>query len=281
MSLRQRLAEHGFESNEDHDFALRCLFDAELAHLRCLHVDGHGGRRKTAFAHALGRALEYPHVLYHDFSNSEPASAPQPVQLEDDEPGPLEPGVGAFERAVLEACAFSEADRCMLILDQLQAADFAAQVQLYQFARTAEWTSAAGSVLANRRQLLLVLISEDRLYHSLAKVSFRIWTDNGRHGVDFQPADFGLGRDAVPLFMALGKLFEALDSSPTPSEFRSLLGDLLQRVRSEDQLRQSLFGWSEALEYERLLAGPVQPLLRAAVDAVNDYVGLDHIELTG
>jgi len=50
MSLRTKLAEFGFESNDDYDHALRCLFGQQQAHLRVLHVDGTAGRRKTAFA---------------------------------------------------------------------------------------------------------------------------------------------------------------------------------------------------------------------------------------
>ena len=65
-------AEFGFESNEDYEFPLRTLFDARISHVRTLHVAGESGRRKTAFANALARALEYPHVLYHDFSVPEP-----------------------------------------------------------------------------------------------------------------------------------------------------------------------------------------------------------------
>ena len=36
MSLRKRLADYGFESNDDYDHALRCLFEAPLDHLRTL-----------------------------------------------------------------------------------------------------------------------------------------------------------------------------------------------------------------------------------------------------
>jgi hypothetical protein len=40
MTLRRKLAEFGFESNDDYDHALRCLFGQEQSHLRVLHVDG-------------------------------------------------------------------------------------------------------------------------------------------------------------------------------------------------------------------------------------------------
>lgn len=278
MSLRHQLADHGFESNDDYDFPLRCLFEAEFAHLRVLHVDGHAGRRKTAFANALAQALAYPHVLYHDFSR--PPPPPAPVALaEGDEGGAVEAALTPFERAVTEACAYSEADRTILILDQLQAADFVDQVRLYRLASTREWTAGAATVLAHPRNLLLVLISEDELYHSLARLSFRVWTDAERAFLDYRPEDFGLGRDAQPVFEALTALFEALGTSPTPSAFAHLLRDVLLRVRTEDQLRHALFGWSERLDRPRLYAHELQPLFRAAVDAIGRYVGFDHIEM--
>jgi len=277
--LRHKLADFGFESNDDYDFQLRCLFEAELEHLRVLHVDGHAGRRKTAFANALAQALEYPHVLYHDFSR--PVAAPAPVVTvdESDPGGALEPPLSPFERAVTEACAYSEADRAMLILDQLQAADFADQVRLYRLAHSLEWTSGSGTVLANPRNLLMVLISEDRLYHSLARLSYRVWTDAERAFLDYRPEDFGLGRDAQALFDALTALFQALGSAPTPTEFGRLLRDLLLRVRGEDQLRHALFGWSEQLDRPRLYAPELLPLFRNTVDEIGRYVGLDHIEM--
>ena len=62
MTLKQRLADFGFESNEDYEFQLRLLFDAQIAHLRCVDISGDSGRRKTAFAQALARAVEQPGV---------------------------------------------------------------------------------------------------------------------------------------------------------------------------------------------------------------------------
>ena len=115
INLRRALAQHGFESNDDYEFALRCLFEAELSHLRVLHIDGTAGRRKTAFATALARALEYPHILYHDFTRTEPQAPVVVVPETDEETGPLEPPMSAFERVVTEACAYSEAARTVLV----------------------------------------------------------------------------------------------------------------------------------------------------------------------
>lgn len=279
MSLRHRLADYGFESNADYDYALRCLFEAELAHLRLLHVDGRGGRRKTAFANALAHALDYPHILYHDFSRREPPPAALPVQLDDGSIGPPEPGLSAFERAVSEACAYSEAARTVLILDQLQAADFADQLRLVGFASSGEWTAGSATLVANRRHLLVLLIAEEALYHSLARLAYRVWTDSDRAFLDFRPEDFGLAPDAASLFDALGALFTALGAAPTASEFGRLIKDVLQRVRSEDQLRQSIFGWTEQIERARLYAPEITPQLARVVDAIGAYVGLDHIEM--
>ena len=279
MGLRQDLARFGFESNDDYEFALRSLFSAELPHLRTLHVDGAAGRRKTAFANALARALDYRHILYHDFSQEVAAAPPQPVVLEDGTLSAPEAAPEPFDRAVTEACAFSEAESTILILDQLQAADFADHIRLYHFAMSREWNGPAGSVRANPKHLLLALISEQPLYHSLAKVSYRVWTDAQRAYLDYRPEDYGLGPDAKHLFAELGALFEATQASPTPSEFQHLLQDLLRHVRSEDQLRQALYGWTEGVERARLYSPEVTPRLAATVDALAHYLGHDHIEL--
>jgi len=279
MSLRKNLAAHGFESNDDYEFALRCLFEAELPHLRVLHVDGSASRRKTAFANALAHALDYPHILYHDFSVEVPPPAPVPVLLDDGSVGPSEPAATPFDRAVTEACAYSEGARCILILDQLQAADFADHLRLYEFATTREWQGVAGTVRANARNLLLVLISDEALYHSLAKVSYRVWTDAQRAYLDYRPEDYGLGRDAQGLFAALAALFEQAGASPTPREFERLLQDLLRRVRSEDQLRQALFGWTEGIERARLYAPELTAPLGTVIDQLSRLLGGDEVEL--
>jgi hypothetical protein len=279
MNLRRELARHGFESNTDYSFALDCLFAARIEHVRCLHVDGSAGRRKTAFANALGAALEYPHVLYHDFSQPEPEPLLLPVQLEDGSLAPAEAPLPAFERSITEACAFSESERTLLIFDQLQAAPFAQQLELTEFLRSGEWSSAAGSVLAHRGRLLVALISDGALYHSLTRLSYRIWTDAERAHLDYRPEDYRLGAEAEPLFATLSAAFDVLAVSPTPSEFERLLADLLQRAHGIEQLRQALFGHVEGLEHERLRAEAAQPALNALLEALDELRGVDHIEL--
>ncbi len=196
MSLRTRLAEFGFESNDDYDHALRCLFGQQQAHLRVLHVDGMAGRRKTAFAQALGRALDYPHVLYHDFSAAEAVAMAQPIVLDDGSLGVPEAAPSGFERVMTEACAYSEASPTLVILDQLQSANFADQARLYHFVMEREWNGAGGAATANAKNLVLALISEQPIYHSLAKCSYRVWTDAQRAFLDYRPADYGLGPEA-------------------------------------------------------------------------------------
>lgn len=281
MSLRLKLAEHGFESNEDYEHALRCLFHPEVAHLRVLHVDGSAGRRKTAFAQALARALEYPHILYHDFSQPEPVVATAVLREDASASGPLDAPLPLYERSLIEACAFSEAERTVLIYDQLQCADFATQMRLYRFVDSHEWSSPAGSVQAHAKNFLLLLISEQPLYHSLAKCSFRVWTDAQRGLLDYRPGDYGLGPEAQALFDALASLCAETGAAPTPSEFGQVLADLLARARSEEQLRQSLFGRIEAIERPRLYAPEVLPALRAVLAEAERLLGVDEVVLSG
>src|SRR5207342_848720 len=98
-----------------------------------------------AFAQALGPALDFTQVIYHDFAAPEPPAPAVPVVLEDGSPGPTEAPLPVFERAMTEACAYSESAPTLLILDQLQAAHFNDQRRLYHFAMTREWTNVAGT----------------------------------------------------------------------------------------------------------------------------------------
>lgn len=280
MSLRRRLADFGFESNDDYDYALRCLFEARLGHLRVLHVDGSAGRRKTAFAHALGHALDYQHVLYHDFARPEPAPAPAMAVGEDGTAVAMEAALDGFERVLTEACAYSEAARTVLILDQLQAAAFADHLRLVEFIDSGEWSAGSASVSANPRNFLLLLISEEPLYHSLARQCYRVWTNAERAYLDYRPEDFGLPAEAAGLLAALADVFAAVGCAPTPRETARLLDDLLHRVRSEDQLRQSIFGWTEGIDRARLSAPALAAPLRATLDALEALLGADRVELT-
>lgn len=280
MSLRRRLAEYGFEANEDYEFPLRCLLESQPRGLRCLHVAGDSGRRKTAFAQALGQAWEYPQVVYVDCARPAPPAPVVVVNLDEEggaepESAPLTP----FERAITEASAYSEADRTMLIIDQLQALDFPDQLRLYRFVQDREWVAAGATVYAHPRNLLVLLISEEALYHPLQKCSFRVWTDPASGPLDFKPEDFGLGRDARWLLEALGRVFVALGSGPTLSEYALLLDDVRHRIRTVDHLRTALYGRIEHLSRELLLAPETDALLAEAVAEINRWIGVDEIEL--
>lgn len=279
MSLRQKLASFGFESNDDYEYALRLLFEAQPVGVRCLNIVGESGRRKTAFAHALASALEYPHILYHDFTQFEAPGAAVMVDAESGATQTIEAAVSAFDRAVTEACAYSEGARVALILDQIQASDFQDQIRLYQFAHTREWASVIGQVMANSATLLLVLISETSLYHSLQKQSFKVWADTSGGFVDFDPRELGLGSEVAPLFQAFGEAFRQLGQAPTLSEFAHIIEDALHRVRTLDHLRTSLYGWMENLDRGRLLAPQVGIALSEVIERLSTLVGVEEIEL--
>lgn len=282
MSLRRRLAEFGFESNDDYTFQIDCLMRADIAHLRTLQIAGASGRRKTALANALAQALDFPRIVYHDFSQPEPPPTTIVIATHEDgtsADGPQERPPTAFERAVTEVCAFSEGERAVLIVDQLQLADFHDQTRLFQFIQTHLWNTSAGSVKANAKQLLVVLISEDVLYHPLAHVSYRIWADPSGGRFDYRPEEFGLGLDAREMFRAFAALFDALGAIPTSSEFRKLLADALANARTEEHLRHCIFGWMEQVDRARLFSPAMTPLIHEAVTAMNRHHGMDHIEI--
>ncbi len=268
MDLSRKLAEHGFESNESYDFPIACLCAEPPGLVRCLNVTGRGGRRKTAFAKALAAALEFERVRYHDFS--QPAARTEPRERLADEDA-----LSAFDRAVVEACGYSEAEPSALILDQLQAAPFAEHLRLERFLASAKWPHPQGLAEANPRNLLVMLISEEALYHGLHRLSFRIHTDRGDGPFHHRPADFGLEEDAEPLFAALGELFARLAVTPTASELRLLLGDLLRRVRDPRQLAQAIFGRVEGVEYEALRSRALAPALEAVCERLRDFLAGD------
>jgi hypothetical protein len=282
VSLKRQLAAHGFESNDDYDFVLRCLFEQPVEGVRTANLDGGVARRKTAFAQALGAALEFPRRLYHDCSRPPPPTQPVLVTLgaEDDSGGgPQEAPLTPFERVLTEACAYSEAEPTILVLDQLQHADFHEQIRLYQFVSSREWTVGTATVMANPRNLLLLLVSEQPLYHSLQKLSFRIWADAGSGLVDYRPEDFGLPADAARFMAALTTVFEGLGSAPTPSEYRRIVDDLLARVRSREQLRICLYGRMETVDRDRLLARELDAALDRVVDELIAFFGEETIDI--
>jgi len=281
-SLQSRMAEHGFESNDDYGYHVRCLLAARTSGIRCLNIQGESNRRKTAFASALANALGYPHILYHDFTQKSEPQPPVILPKTQDEFGREEPPIAPLDRIVSEACAFSEGEGTILILDQLQAADFREHIRLYKFLKTAEWRYRETIFYANKRYLLIFIISETPIYHSLQKSSFRIWVSSVSHRqVHYQPSDFGLPEDAGKLMESLARLFEALGTAPTHSEYERLLHDLHYNVRTANCLRHSLYGWVEGVDRGALFAKEFEPVLDQVMSALRDYVGVQEVEVTG
>ncbi|WP_295442743.1 hypothetical protein [uncultured Thiodictyon sp.] len=280
--LRDKLALHGFESNDDYEFQVRCLIEGPTRTLRTLAIEGDSERRKTAFATALARALEFPHRLYLDFTETHPALPDVILPLAEDELGRTEPPIDPLDQVVSEACAQSEAEPTVLILDQLQAADFREHIRIHRLIADCFWDVRGGRYYANPRHLLLFLISESPLYHALQKASFRVWIGRvSEQQVEFLPPDFGLGTEAQPLFDALAALFRTLGSVPTRSEFGHILTDLQLHVRTTEHLRLSLYGRAEGITRQALAAPTLTAALGAVVDAAQTLLVAEHIELRG
>lgn len=281
-TLREKMAEHGFESNIDYAYHLRCLLSQPVDQVPALSVEGDSGRRKTAFATALAAALEYPQRVYHDFTQAKdppPRVVPPPSK---DEEGREEPPIPAFERAMSDACAFSEGEKTVLILDQLQAADFREHIRLYRFLVEAEWHARDATFVANQQNLIVLLISEEPLYHSLQKASFSAWVPRASVGEsDYRPADFGLGPEAADMMAALGELFRQLGVQPTPSEFRKLLHDIRHNVRTAEDLTHSIYGWTEGVDRTLLMSDRIQQGIADVMPLIEDYVGVEHVEIRG
>jgi len=279
-NLQEKLAAHGFESNIDYAYHVRCLLSQPTEQIPALSVEGDSGRRKTAFANALAGALEYPHCVYHDFTQTNdppPKIVPPPSR---DEQGREEPPIPAFERALSDACAYSEGEKTALILDQLQAADFRDHIRLYHFLTDREWHFRDAVFVANPQNLVVLLISEEPLYHSLQKASFSTWIPRASVGdSDYTPEDFGLGPEARNLMRILGALFRELGVQPTPSEFRKLLHDIQHNVRTAEELTHSLYGWTEGIDHTLLVSARIQERIREIMPVIEEFVGIEHVEI--
>ncbi|MDX2504415.1 MAG: hypothetical protein QNL62_08060 [Gammaproteobacteria bacterium] len=277
-SLQKKMAHYGFESNDDYEYHLRCLTNSSFSGIKTINVEGHKGRRKTAFANALGRALEYPNLFYYDFTQKAEAEGKVIIPPSEDEYGISEAPVSDFDHIMSEACAFSEGEQTILILDQLQAADFKDHIRIYHFIKSCEWSYGSNSLRASRRNLLLLLISDDALYHSLQKCSFRIWVNAVSSAQkDYSPADFELQDDSLPIMEALAEVFNKLEIAPTHSEYKKILHDIHYNVHTEQQLIHSLYGWMEGINRELIHSQQMQPLLTRVIEKLQQYHGLDEV----
>lgn len=274
-SLKIKMAENGFESNDDYEYALYCFLNQPLDHIRCLNVTGDSNRRKTAFAHALAAAMEYPHVLYHDFLE-EDLPLPASARIDADQ----DAEIPRFDRVVSEACAYSEGENTILILDQLQEADFRQHIRIYELITCSEWKYAHGTAHANKKNLLVFLISENALYHSLHKCCFRVWTDASQDlEIDFRPEEFGLDNEAIPLINAMQAIFRKLGMIPTLTEYRRILHDLFHHIRDTNGLKQSIYGWAENADRQRLHDEKLEEDLGRVICELERYLKLDKAEI--
>lgn len=280
-NLRERMAEFGFESNEDYEYQVRCLLNGPFADIRALNIQGDAGRRKTAFACALARALGYPHVIYHDYSERNPPPPDIIFPPSEDESGKEEPPIDIIDCRLSDACAQSEAEDTIVILDQLQDADFREHIRIYNFLTSGEWTFRGASQYANHKHMMVFLISEKPIYHSLQKHSFRIWVHSfSNRAVDYRPRDFGLDESASPMMEELGEVFQALKMSPTRSEYEKLLHDIYLNVRTPEGLRHSIFGWTEGVDRHMLFSVALDDQVKSATEAILDYLEQREMELT-
>jgi hypothetical protein len=281
-SLREKMAMHGFESNENYEYIVRCIQNTSEPTIRCLNIEGDGGRRKTAFANALGHALEAEHVLYHDFSQEGPVVQPNVIKITEDDEGKNEPAIVQFDRIMSDVCAFSEGEKTILILDQLHAADFKEHIRIYRFLTGREWRYGDAVFYANRKNLLVFLISEEPLYHSLQKNSFKVWIAGPTgSGIPYRPSDFKLGAEAEPVLRALYQLFEKLGMFPTFSEYKKIIFDIQHNIRCADDLKASIYGWTEAMDVNQLVSGQIHQAVLEIMPEIENFIGVyENLELT-
>ena len=277
-SLQKKMADYGFESNDDYEYHLRCIMNSQFDGIKTINVEGHKGRRKTAFAHALGRALEYPNLFYYDFTQKAEAEGKVIIPPSEDEDGISEPPISDFDHIMSEACAFSEGEQTILLLDQLQDADFKDHIRIYHFIKSCEWSYGSNSLNASAKNLLLLLISDEPLYHSLQKCSFRIWVNAiSSTQKDYSPADFELYDDVLPIMETLAVVFNKLDIAPTYSEYKNILNDIHLNVHTEQQLIHSLYGWMEGINRELIFSPQMLPLLTQVIENIQQYHGMDEV----
>ncbi len=273
-SLQLRLSQNGFTSSESYDHAVQCFLNYPAHSIRCLHIDGNSGRRRTAFAHALANALETEQVIYYEFGKDRPV--PQIVRVLEGEEVVEEPPVEAFDRVLTEACAQSEAEKTVLILDQLHKTQFLNHIRLYEFLQTGLWTYSNVQYQANILNLSVYLVSDELLYHSLQSCSFRLWIDKGsRVAATVSALDLGLDEQACNWLAPLQVLFNELNIFPTLEEYRHLAFDIEQHIMSKQQLKISLFGWLENLDFMQLESDEMQPYLNTILDAILQEKDID------
>lgn len=280
-TLKQRMEQYGFISHKDYEYALSCLNNPAIDHIKTLNIEGEAGRRKTAFANALGHALEYQHILYFEFGLEN--KAPIVIQFDEDNQSVDTNPMQEFEKIIIETCALSEAETTVLILDQLHLATFKDHMSLYSFITSKTWNSGDNKYVANISNLIIMMISETDIYHALQQCSFKVWVDSlHQPGKAPTTQELELDHSAEEWILAVSEIFTHLNISPTLNAYQKISYDIEQHVRSADQLRISLYGWVEGISYPQLFTEEMDTLFLAAQTAIENYIGIeDSIELSG
>ena len=73
------------------------------------------------------------YLLYYDFTQKAEIEGKVVIPPSKDEQGITEQAVNNFDHIMSEACAFSEGDKTIVILDQLHTADFKDHIRIYHF----------------------------------------------------------------------------------------------------------------------------------------------------
>ncbi|HED33926.1 MAG TPA: hypothetical protein ENJ08_06870 [Gammaproteobacteria bacterium] len=280
-SLKNHLSQNGFTSGESYDHAVQCFLSNPAEHIRCLHIDGDCGRRRTAFAHALANALQISQIMYYEFGKDKPV--PQIIRIQEGEEIIEEPPVDALDRILTEACAQSEAEQTVLILDQLHKTQFLNHMRLYEFLQTGLWRYSDVQFQANLSNLSVYLISDEPLYHSLTSCSFRLWINEAnRSVVKVSASDLGLDEQNCLWLPVIQVLLDKLNVSPTLQEYQRLAYDIEQHVHNKQQLKVSLFGWLENIDRRELENEEHQSCMNQVLEAILQGKGIsEEIEISG
>ena len=266
-SLKSLLSQNGFTSSESYDHAVQCFLSNPTDHIRCMYVDGDCGRKRTAFAHALANALRAPQIMYYEFGKDK--AVPQIIRIQDGEEIIEEPPVEALDRILTEACAQSEAEPTVLILDQLHKTQFLNHIRLYEFLQTGLWRYSDVQFQANLSNLSVFLISDEPLYHSLQSCSFRLWiSEANRAVITVSAEDLGLNEQNCQWLQPVQKLLGEINLSPTLEEYQRLAFDIEQHVHNKQQLKVSLFGWLENIDRKQLESEGLQAYLDDVLEAI-------------
>ncbi|RDH83041.1 MAG: hypothetical protein DIZ80_12330 [endosymbiont of Galathealinum brachiosum] len=279
--LKPLLSQNGFTSSESYDHAVQCFLSNPTDHIRCMHVDGDCGRKRTAFAHALANALCASQIMYYEFGKDK--SIPQIIRIQEGEEIIEEPPVEALDRILTEACAQSEAEQTVLILDQLHKTQFLNHIRLYEFLQTGLWRYSDVQYQANLSNLSVYLISDEPLYHSLQSCSFRLWiSEVNRAVITVSAEDLGLNEQNCQWLLPVQKLLGKINLSPTLEEYQRLAFDIEQHVHNKQQLKVSLFGWLENIDRIKLESEELQTYLDEVLEAILMGKGVgEEIEISG